>query len=230
MSRVTRLVDRPVYSMPQVDRILGLHGGTAKRWIDGYERGGKSYPPVIREARTGDDVATWGEFVETRLLAEYRDAGVPMIRMRPAVEQLRQELKTPYPLASARTWLQAEGRELVRKVQDSVGLERPLQLVVLRNNQQLLWSPHADSFRSSLDWTSDDEPEPERLHPMPGVPEVQVDPLRGFGEPVVRNVPTEVIAELIRAGETPNSVAEMYELDRGLVDAAVRYELKRVAA
>lgn len=230
MSRVTRLVDRPVYSMSQVDRILGLHGGTARRWIDGYDRGGKSYPPVIREQRTNDDTATWGEFVETRLLAEFRDAGVPMVRMRPAVQRLREELETQYPLASARTWLQLEGRELVRRVQDSVGLDRGLQLVVVRNNQQLLWSPHAETFRTSLDWSPGAEPEPERLHPMADVPDVQVDPLRGYGEPVVRNVPTEVIAELIRAGETPDSVAEMYELDRNLVDAAVRYELKRAAA
>ncbi|WP_422678062.1 DUF433 domain-containing protein [Blastococcus brunescens] len=65
---------------------------------------------------------------------------------------------------------------------------------------------------------------------MPDIAEVQVDPLRGYGEPVVRNVPTEVIAELIRAGETPESVAGMYELNRSLVDAAVRYELQRAAA
>lgn len=230
MNRVARLVDRPVYSMAQVDRILGLHGGTARRWIDGYDRGAKSYPPVIRQERTNEDTATWGEFVETRLLAEFRDAGVPMIRMRPAVERLRRELETPYPLASARTWLYAEGQELVRAVQDEVGLDSALQLVVVRSNQRLLWSQHAESFRGSLEWTNGDVPEPRLLHPMPDIAEVQVDPLRGYGEPVVRNVPTEVIAELIRAGETPDSVADMYELNRSLVDAAVRYELKRAAA
>jgi hypothetical protein len=33
---VISLLDRPTYAFAQVDRLLGLHGGTARRWIDGY--------------------------------------------------------------------------------------------------------------------------------------------------------------------------------------------------
>jgi hypothetical protein len=55
--------------------VLGLHGGTAKRWIDGYDTGGKHYDPVVREQTTCEDAVTWGEFVETRLLSEYRSSG-----------------------------------------------------------------------------------------------------------------------------------------------------------
>jgi len=110
MAPVTDLLSRPVYGMGQVDRILGLKPGTARRWIDGYQRDGRRYQPVVRQASTGDDVVTWGEFVETRLLSEYRDAGAPMLLMRPAVERLREELDTPYPLASAHTWLDTSAR------------------------------------------------------------------------------------------------------------------------
>jgi hypothetical protein len=63
------VLDRRVYVMPDVDLYLGLPSGTARRWIDGYSRGGRSYPPVIREEPTGDETVAWGEFVETRLLA-----------------------------------------------------------------------------------------------------------------------------------------------------------------
>src|ERR1700675_1890986 len=75
MGKVVDLLNRPTYGLAQVDRLLGLPGGTARRWIDGYERAGKRYPPVVRESSTGDAIATWGEFVETRLLSEYREAG-----------------------------------------------------------------------------------------------------------------------------------------------------------
>ncbi len=150
MGEVIDLLNRPVYGLPQVDRILGLPGGTARRWIDGYRRGGKSYPPVIRELTTGVDVATWGEFVETRLLAEYRDAGVPLLRMRPAIDVLREELGSTYPLASARTWLGVQGRELVRRVQEQVDLDHTLALVVVRTGQEVLdWSRRADDFRTA---------------------------------------------------------------------------------
>lgn len=188
MGDVIDLLERPLYGLSQVDRLLGLRGGTARRWIEGYERSGKRYPPVIREQPTGSEIATWGEFVETRLLAEYRDAGVPLIRMRPAVDRLRDALHTPYPLASAQTWIDVQGRELVRGVQEEVGLERRLALVVVRTGQRVLeWAKPADEFRRSVEWSGQDAAaQPRLLHPVADLAEVVIDPLRGFGEPVHR--------------------------------------------
>lgn len=229
MADVIDLLGRPTYGLSQIDRILGLRGGTSRRWIDGYRRGGKAYPPVIREATTGDEIATWGEFIETRLLAEYREAGVPLIRMRPAIEVLRDELNTLYPLASARTWLEVDGRELVARAQEKVDLDPSLALVVVRDRQKPLWSKPADEFRRSLEWTAGALPEIRLLRPYADIQQVTIDPLHGFGEPVVRGVRTEVIAELFRAGDPPEMIAEMYELPRSWVDQAVRYELLRAA-
>jgi hypothetical protein len=76
-----------------------MKAGTASRWIDGYDRNGKHDEPVIRESTLGNDVATRGEFVEARMLAEYRNAGVKIIRMRPALEVLRRETRKPPHLA-----------------------------------------------------------------------------------------------------------------------------------
>jgi uncharacterized protein (DUF433 family) len=230
MGKVVNLLDRPTYGLAQIDSLLGLQGGTARRWIDGYTRSGRHYDPVVREKHTGLEIATWGEFIETRLLAEYRDAGVPMIHMRPAVEALRQELKVPYPLASARTWLGREGRDLVRVVEEKVNLDPHLALVVVATGQALAWSAEADRFRAAIEWTGDsDDAEPRRLRPVAGIEEVMVDPLLGFGEPVVRGVRTEIIRELVQAGESQDAIAEVYELPRMSVEAAVRYELLRAA-
>lgn len=228
MSNVVDLLSRPVYGMGQVDRLLSLRGGTARRWIDGYTRGDRAYPPVVREASTGDDAVTWGEFVETRLLAQFREAGVPMLRLRPAIDVLREELQTAYPLASARTWLDVSGRELVWKVQDRVSLARPLALVVRSGQSVLDWSPPAEAFRRSVSWTNGDgSAQPKLIRPDVDLQQVIIDPLRGLGEPVVRNVRTEVIVELFRAGESPDGIAESYELDRGTVLEALRYETRR---
>jgi len=68
------MLDRPVYSYPETDRLLRLTPGTARRWIDGYERAGREYPPVVRQERSGSPWVTWGEFVEARLLSEFRRA------------------------------------------------------------------------------------------------------------------------------------------------------------
>jgi uncharacterized protein (DUF433 family) len=216
------LLERPIYDMPQVDRLLALKPGTARRWIDGYERAGKRYPPVIRLEHTGSDIVTWGEFVETRFLAEYREKGIPLVRMRPAIEQLRKEYDTKYPLASIRPF--TSGKELVYHIQKQVDLERPLYLVVLRNNQLLL-APAAGHFMESV--SADDEGDITRLRPLPSVEQVVIDPLRQFGDPVVRSVPTSIIAEQVRAGDRLEMIAELYELPLQDVEAAVRYELLR---
>ncbi|MFB9743245.1 hypothetical protein ACFFOU_19225 [Pseudonocardia sulfidoxydans] len=63
------LLNRPVYGMSQAARLLGLRTDGLRRWIDGYERRGKAYAPVIRERSTGVDTVTWGEFVEVPPLA-----------------------------------------------------------------------------------------------------------------------------------------------------------------
>jgi hypothetical protein len=91
-------LERRVYAMADVDLYLGLPTGTSRRWIDGYERGRHYYPPVIRSERSGQESVTWGEFVETSLLARYRSRGVSLQRLRPAVQRLHPARRgTPRP-------------------------------------------------------------------------------------------------------------------------------------
>jgi uncharacterized protein (DUF433 family) len=223
---VTSLLDRPVYGLAQVDRVLALTPGTARRWIDGYTRRETTYPPVVRPEHTGEEIVRWGEFVETRLLAEYRNAGVSLARMRPAIDRLREQFHPLYPLAHARPFV--AGRELVLEIQEEVGLERELHLVVVRNDQIVLAPPAAHFFESAQ--FGGPEQVVERFNPVAGIPDVVIDPLRQFGEPVVRSVRTEIIAEQVRAGEALDAIADLYELTREQVEAAVRFELMRNAA
>jgi uncharacterized protein (DUF433 family) len=87
----------------------------------------------------------------------------------------------------------------------------------------------AQHFIDTVEFETGDDPAIERVRPREGNGLVVIDPPRQFGEPVVRSVPTEVIAELIRSGDRLDMVADLYELSRDEVEAAVRYELTRVA-
>ncbi|MER5645342.1 DUF433 domain-containing protein [Streptosporangium sp. NPDC002524] len=225
MNVVVDLLERPTYTMTQVDRLLGLRPGTARRWIDGYTRGGRAYEPVIRERRTGEELATWGEFVETRLLAGYRDAGVPIINMRPAMARLRSETRSQYPLAHLANFVTPHGKELVQRVQDQVGLQTELLLVVLRSGQLVMADP-VELFVNAVEF---DNGTAVRMRPDPRFPDVKIDPLRAFGEPTVRSVPTEVIAEQVRAGDPKELISELYELSLEQVHAAVLFEKRHSA-
>lgn len=214
------LLDRAIYSYPDVDRLVGLHSGTAKRWLEGYERGGKFYDPVLRPEPTGGDVVTWGEMVEARLLAEFRSREVPVQRLRPAIVQLRREFGR-YPLAHSRPFLDVDGRELVRVVQEQVGLERQLQLVVIRNGQLVL-AESAQRFSTAVEYIDDVV---GRIKPDMRTPGVVMDPSRAFGQPAVRNVRTETLAEDYRAGTSRDELADLYDLTPAQVDEAIRFEL-----
>jgi uncharacterized protein (DUF433 family) len=228
MAPASDLLERPTYTMRDVDVLLRLHAGTARRWIDGYSMQGKTYAPVVRVAPTGDDAVTWGEFVEARLLSEYRRGGAFMINMHRSVERLRAELGMKYPLAHARMWIQPEGHELVRRIQAEADIPNSYLFVVVRNNQLVL-THQADTFVETVEFgpTDAEDRVVERVFPRPDLKSVVFDPMRKSGLPVIagRGIPTAVIAEQIRAGDAVESIAEAYELSRVEVEAAIRFEL-----
>jgi uncharacterized protein (DUF433 family) len=48
---------------------------------------------------------------------------------------------------------------------------------------------------------------------------------RRYGRPVVRAVPTEVVAEQFRAGESTEMIADLFDLTVAQVEQALRFEL-----
>jgi hypothetical protein len=87
--RPASILERPVYGVSEAAGLLGLRADRARAWLDGYERRGSQYGPVIRVEPTGEDVVTWGEFVELGYLREYRRKGVLLQRLRPVIDELR---------------------------------------------------------------------------------------------------------------------------------------------
>ena len=163
---VIPLLSRPVYLYSEVDRLVGLRPGTARRWINGYERAGKSYVPILRTEALDDEWVTWGEFVETRILSEYRDKNIPTARLREAVSGLREMFNVAYPLAHLRPYLAAESGELALDRQrldpsDDEGL------MILRTKQLLLEAPAGPSSTAQRwPWTTKARSSPRNLLPI----------------------------------------------------------------
>ena len=57
-----------------------------------------------------------------------------------------------------------------------------------------------------------------------------MDPNRSFGQAAVRNVRTDVLAEAYRAGESQDSIADLFDLTVEQVEQALRYEMITAAA
>lgn len=223
---ITSMLDREVYVYADVDRLIGLPAGTARRWINGYERGGKAYEPILRVAARETPWVTWGEFVETRMLAEYRDRKkVPIARQRAAIERLRAMFNVMYPLAHLRPYLSAHERDLTMTGED-VGL--PDVEMTIRTGQALLGDARwlAESATLCLDDLG--EPVIVELPADKEFPEIVINPRRYSGKPtfVGRRVSPVTIAQMADSGERHEDLAADYGLSLRQVQDAIDYTKK----
>jgi uncharacterized protein (DUF433 family) len=222
--QVISLLDRPTYTYPQVDRLLGLTKGTALRWLNGYRRGARSYDPILRVQALDTRWVTWGEFVETRLLANYRDdVDIPIQKMRSAVQALREEIGADYPLARGYLYLQPSGREMLLRAQAVAGL--PEQFALQTASRQIQLAPWVDEVVDLADTDDNELLDVRRIAVAAEFRELHWDPRRRGGLPVVgdSNVLASTVASFVNGGEAPDEVATWYHLTPAQVDEAVRY-------
>jgi len=213
------LVNFELYSVAEAARLLGISPAKAARWLDGYQRGGIIYPPVVREEPSGSEVVTWGEFVELGYLTEYRDKKVPLQQLRPVINRLRERYRTPYPLATHKPFV-GPGRKLVMQVEREAGIDRRLYMVV--DSDQLIPSAAAEAFLEKVEFEADVA---SLWRPGGRRSQVVIDPEMSFGIPTIRGIRTEVITELYHAGEPPALIARTWELDESDIHDAIRFEL-----
>ena len=218
---------RPVYSLSDAAEILAVSRSTLGWWLEGGERRGRRYDPVLRPAATGDTSLTWPEFVEAGLLRQYRrELRVRLHEIRSFVAALRDELGVAHPLAYAVPWV-GEGRRLLVRFQELCELRGELRLIALVDGQPLLLPP-ADSFVKRVEWDGD-RPVAWRPHDDEASP-VRCRPDHRFGRPAIAGISTAAIVEHLDGGETESEVAEQFDLGLESVRWAAAYETSRVAA
>jgi uncharacterized protein (DUF433 family) len=217
-----------MYSEAEAARLLDLSQGTLNYWLEGGERRGVSYAPVIRPAALGNHPpVTWAEFVEAGLLRAYRrDHRVPMHELRAFISLLRDKFGVPYPLADRRPFV-VENGGLVFEAQNEAKLAEDWWLVENVNGQFSLL-PQAEGFVHRVEWrdgvAAGWHPDDNPLSP------VVIDPERRFGRPTVGGISTSVLWEQAQAGIDVADIAEDYELNTSDVEWAVSYESARRTA
>jgi transcriptional regulator with XRE-family HTH domain/uncharacterized protein (DUF433 family) len=113
VAAVVHLLSTPVMTGREVARQLGMSPTTLTQWLEGGERRGQWYEPVLRAEPLGHLNMTWGEIVESQYLRAYR-SHVSMQRLRPF---MREAFDAPYPLAHYRPYLD-HNRSLVVELQE----------------------------------------------------------------------------------------------------------------
>lgn len=230
VGKIVSLLERPVYTYREVDRLLGLNPDTAKRWINGYRRNGREYAPIVRDEPTDASWVTWGEFIETRLLSEYRDVNeIKIIRMRRVVTALREYYHRRYPLAYSRPFVRIEDRRVLARVQEETGLDSQVWMVV--DTGQYTLSPRTDRFFQATTYGPDpdaadqDDDVAIEVTIDPRYPDVKLNPLLRSGRPTVagRNIHIATLAGMVLDGDPVSKVAGWYDLSEDQVQQAVDF-------
>ncbi len=218
------LLERPLYDEVLASSVLDVPRSTLHWWLEGGERRGKVYPPVLRVEPTGSNEVTWGELVEARYLRAYRkDFGVKLGSLRAFIDLLRQSVGVPYPLAHARPWVGPDRRLLIQAQRDA-NLDPELSPCYEPSSGQVLLTPPAQSFLERVEFDQEGNGVVVRLHPAGKESPVIIDPEVRFGSPSVAGIPTDTLDEMVRAGDSIESVASGYGLSLDFVVAALDFE------
>jgi uncharacterized protein (DUF433 family) len=221
-----------LYGIGEAAGNLAVPPSTLTTWAFGCERrraGARnaSAPLIVtavRPERPGDPAVPFIGLAEAYALAAFRHAGVPMQRIRPAIDVLGRELGLEHALASRR--LYTDGAEVLydyaKHAGDTPEADSARELVVVRNNQRV-FSEIVDLYLRRIDFAVDGYAQLIRL-PQYQIADVTVDPDHSFGRPRFAHGGAAVddVIDLFRAGEPVDAVAEEFGLSRNEVEDAIR--------
>ena len=227
MSDSLTLLDREVYDERLAAEVLGVAQPTLHYWLEGGNQRGRRHDPVLRGEATGSKAVTWGEFVEARYLREYRRTlGASLSNIRAFIQYLRQELNVSYPLARSRPWVGPD-RHLFVVAQEETNLPSELWAAIEPHTGVTMLLPPAEAFLERVEFDDDQNGIVVRLHPDGRESPVVIDPEVRFGSPVVHGIPTDALAEQVRAGDSIEAIVKDFNLELDDVIAALRYESLR---
>lgn len=226
-------VDRfttPLYGVGEAAGYLGVPSSTLMDWAYGYRwrradgRTAMAGPVItaIRPARHHGAVLPFIGLAEGHALAAFRRAGVPLQRVRPAIDALRHEQGVEHALASRR--LHADGAELLydyaQRADGSPGAAS--ELVVVRSSQLVFTERAASRYLRWVEFAADGYAQVIRL-PQYRVAEVTMDAGHAFGRPrfVRSGAGVEDVVGLCLAGEAAGTVAAEFGLTQAEVEDAV---------
>jgi uncharacterized protein (DUF433 family) len=210
------VLDRELYSIADAARLLRIPASTLAWWLDGGERQGRRYPPVLREELQPGSLVTWAEFVEARLLRGYRNAGVPLQNIRPFIDSVRERLRTPYPLVHYKPYV--DQKQLVYDLQRDTRLDPRLYLVRPGEGDQLQFAPPVLDFLRVVDFDETHDVA-SRIRPLGKDSRLAIDPDLRFGQPQIDGVRADAIAELAEAESVTAAAAEWGISEQDVWDA-----------
>lgn len=226
----------PIYTLDEAARILWLAPSTLKSWTMGQEwhdPSGKprQFVPLIIPPESDESMLSFTNLIEAHVLHAIRRVHkVKMFTVRTAMKEIRKEFESRHPLADVD--LYTEGKNIIVRYSGYVNMSHGKQIEMEQVIAIYVTRIEREEHKLARFFPFFNEPRIKG----PGIEEqpkiVSVNPFISFGRPVIvgTNIRTEAIAERFFAGDSMDDLSRDFELDRNMIEAAVRYERPRLVA
>ena len=218
---IDRIRRTPAYSLVEAAHYLNLPVSTLSSWF----RGQTGFRPVLRRDGKDGQGISFLNLVEAHVLSSLRrEHFIPMQKVRRALSYVESKLRVDRPLISTR--FETDGVDLlVRELEKLVNVSREGQFEIEPVVRTFLKRIRRDPagipiklYPFTRRKVSENEPEP-----------IEIDPRVAFGRPVLtgRGVPTEVLADRFKAGDSLAELAQDHDTSTQVIEEAIRCELSR---
>lgn len=222
-----------VYTHREAAVLAGLRAERVARWVRGYRFKGRDGTPsesgpVFKsdwEIRPGGPVTlSFLDLVEMLFVKAFLDEGVSMPTIRKAAEEGVRLFSTKHPFCVKQ--FETDGRDIFVSIEKETHDEHLVDLVRKQAVFQAVIRPLLHHLKFNVAgiasaWWPRGESFP-----------VVLDPARSFGAPIIakRGVPTRMLAGPVLAGDSPDFVARMFDVNHREVECAVDFERGLAAA
>ena len=215
------------YGLSEAARYLGMPSSTLRSWTLGQtylvREDRHQFRPLIRPPRAGEPRLSFVNLVEAHVLdALRRQHSISLQKVRSTLNFLAKHFPSPHPLADQQ--FETDGLDLfVKKYGELINASRHGQIEMERMIRMFLQRVERDERGVA-----------SRLYPFTrSLPHesprlVVIDPRVSFGRPVLAgtSIPTGVIAERFKAGDTIAALAGDYGRPLDEIQEAIRCELE----
>jgi len=217
----------PAYSFGEAAHYLSMPTATLRAWCVGQKQGDKrEFVRLIELDGQPKEGLSFLNLVEAHVLASIRRIhNVPLPKVRDALDYVKQDLMIERPLLSPK--FQTDGVDLfVEEISKLLNVTTHvysfgeiMRAYLKRIHRDVKGIPV--KLYPFLRKTDTEKPNP----PTP----IEIDPRVAFGRPVLkgRAVPTGVLADRFKAGDTVEELAADFNVTAAVIEEAIRCELDR---
>jgi uncharacterized protein (DUF433 family) len=228
-------VSRGLFTVADASGWLTVPRSTFHGWVYGYERRAQGDDalcgrPIVLSlpARRGEPAVPFLGLAEGLVLNAFRRAGVPLQRIRPALERLDREMGLQHALASDR--LTTDGAEVLYDYGARLDPGGIGELVTVRNGQRV-FAPVVREYLRRIRYADDHWADQLEL-PGYAVARVVVDPALACGRPVLEpsRIPVEHVLHRWIAGDSLAELGDGFGLCGAELEDLIRAATRRCAA